>query len=167
MGFKDGSDVFRSSVGIGPLPALQGLEITWHASYGGVEHEGLLAPVGGACGVGRCAEQDVVVGGILLTATELDVKEAAEALHRSILKHVHAEVCLLHSSVRVLLLGAPGQILRFRESAWNGLFVSVKAWATFTLTADVLALTNTRLPIDVPLQSRIFVMSMFRQWCNL
>ncbi len=87
--------------------ALKGLKITWHASYGGVEHEGLLAPVGGACGVGRCTEQDVVVGGILLTATELDVKEAAEALHRTVLKHVHAEICLLHSTVRVLTLGAP------------------------------------------------------------
>ena len=48
----------------------------------------------GSSGVWRGAEKDIIVGGILQAATELHIKEAAEALDRAWLKDVHLEAGL-------------------------------------------------------------------------
>mmetsp|Transcript_15156 Transcript_15156/g.32897 ORF Transcript_15156/g.32897 Transcript_15156/m.32897 type:complete len:380 (-) Transcript_15156:498-1637(-) len=59
---------------------------------GGVQAEGLLAPVGGTGGVRCGAEANLVVGRVFCAALEQHVEVAAEGFYRSAIRHVDREV---------------------------------------------------------------------------
>lgn len=65
--------------------------LAWCTSNARMQHEALLAPVRGACGVWGGRQQDLVVHWILFAPPKLHVEKAAESSYWAILVDVYAE----------------------------------------------------------------------------